>query len=273
MTKNLIAANRYADEVVRQEIRHLTDTYGTAYLAGRNTWLPYHNASHAIDVHDAFLARATRLVARGELSPWAVPVGRIAMIKHDHEQGLGPGRNEDASAEDAEAALRARPDLFDEDDITMSKELIDATKNTVLNRRIIQQVDPGKNHQLLAADADLVSLSLPNGVQQAFNLLLEREADNGLVLPLHAAELRNLSIPNDKVKAFLEFQTGLLGEHRYLHPDNEREWAPQRGKNVELIRELRHAAEAGRDFGPLMDRAAAYARGNSIGRSGRGIQQ
>lgn len=286
MTKNLIERNRFASQLVERELADITHRYGNIDRAGSSSWLPYHNASHAKDVHDASFATAQKLAATGRIDPNDIPLVRIAAVFHDHEQNLGSGPNESHSADIAVAALAERPDLFDVGDIAKVRAMILGTTVSfvkdpsaptaypagvrgvppISHPKLVQAANPSSPLEAVVADADLGALGHVTGLRQSLNLLAEMESKAGrLDLPRDAAGLRDVELSMGTMGTFLSAQHDLLSDHRYLLDINEKERGPQREENLRATDEAWAAVLQGASFGQVLDGAVAYARGLSQG--------
>jgi hypothetical protein len=180
-TPELIERDVAATHLCQRELIHISEKYGSIYGPGRN-WLPYHNATHAEQGHDAAYAIATQLVNQGRLDALDLPLVKIAGTFHDHEQDLGPGNNERASADAAAQEMKEYPSLFSDDDIQKVMRMIEGTEVSIdADRTMHQAAAHDDSLQAILADADLSTLGLRSYALMATHLLLEIQAKSGRI--------------------------------------------------------------------------------------------
>lgn len=185
--------------------------------------MAYHNLDHSVEVAAGAEASAQLEVARGRLPEWAPLAARLAGLFHDIEQGKGPGANEDASADAAEAALR-RNTTFSDEFIRLVREGIDATKVVHMTEgELVQNATSESPFRAVLADNDLAYLGLPGSAYQLLGLFVEWERER-LHLP-EWASLEDVRPEPAEVESFLMHQAKLHRAHSYLLRSSRRRYA------------------------------------------------
>lgn len=120
--------------------------------------LPYHNINHTKFVVDSATAMAQKAYSAGKIGQDAVDLIAIAAAYHDIEQGLGPGQNEQASANIAASRMQ-NSGIFNSDSIQI---VIDCIMATVVNdyKKLTQSANQYLPTQIVA-DADLATFGSP----------------------------------------------------------------------------------------------------------------
>lgn len=188
-------------------------------LGGGRSWLPFHNASHTRDV----LAAATRLgdilLSAGRITPREFALLRIAAAFHDHEQGLGPGANEAASADAAARAMEACGEVFTAEDCERVRGIILSTRVTVNQDGLTQLVDDSDTLALALADSDLAHLGSDRALYRSLVLSCEEQLRSGAWSPDAGEPDRDTTI------ASLDISERLLRNHHYHLPEARRLYA------------------------------------------------
>jgi len=253
----LIQRNLAVTHLCQRELSHITEKYGSIHGPGRN-WLPYHNVTHAEQVHDAAVAIATQLLNQGRLDAHDLPLIKIAAIFHDDEQDVGPGNNERASADAAAQKMKEYPTLFSDEDIQKVKRMIEGTEVYFDAGRTMHQAAAHEDIlQATLADADLSSLGLPSYSLMAMHLLLEIQAKSGrITLPDSVEEFSAIPLERNDVVEFLRSQDRLITNHRFYLDVSTAMFAAERARNIAVGKLLLADQEAGASFATLYRKSA-----------------
>jgi predicted metal-dependent HD superfamily phosphohydrolase len=267
--RKLIERNLAATHLCQSELSHITEKYGSIHGPGRK-WLPYHNATHAEQVHDAAYAIATQLLNQVRLDAHDLPLVKIAATFHDDEQDVGPGNNERTSADAAAQKMKEYPSLFSDEDIQKAKRMIEGTEVYFDADRTMHQAAAHDDIlQAILADADLSTLGLRSYALMAMHLLLEIQAKSGrITLPDSVEELPAIPLGRKDVVQFLRSQDRLITNHRFYLDVSTALFAKERARNIAVGKSLLADQEAGAPFATLYQKSAKLASGREVGIDG-----
>lgn len=249
------------------ELANVNRRYGSNSGPGLN-WLLYHNESHSRHVRDTARSLAQELASSGLVDPEDVDLVEIAGAFHDHEQDLGSGPNERASADAAVAAMRGHPEFFTPRDIQRVESMILATTVNIENGSLKQAASKADLLQACLADADLSTLAARDGVASGLRLFCEGEIKAGrMAMPGSRRELQSLIAEPQALTSFLNFNANLLSEHEYLLQTSEARFRSGINRNLQTTTELLHRQMAGASFAELYREAAGLESSAGIGQS------
>lgn len=185
----------------------------------------FHCAEHTlVDVVPAGEKLAAAAIQAGTITEHEAKLLVVALIGHDFVQGMGPGYNESASA-DLTRYFMINSGHFSESDCDTVERLIIATEAHVEDGRIVQ---PYVMDRLsgLAADADLVGLSLPflQAQERARRITLENNPSR--------------TLEGEDFQRFVMDELAISANHRYHTPEAQALFGPGLERNTNLWRGL-----------------------------------
>lgn len=192
-------------QIINDGLNEVGKKFGTGQNDGENP-LTYHNSKHTQRVRDAALKIAGLAVNNPDhgITVNDLPLIELGAAYHDNVQNLGPGKNEDASAEYVRKIMEESK-IFTPEDVAKVCGMIAGTKVSIIDGMIHQAGGSGYE-TLILADADLHTLGSPFEIywSQALNLLEE-------ILGRPPSE--------NEISNFAKTQVAILSNHQYFTPE------------------------------------------------------
>lgn len=202
---------------------YVTTKYGDENTPGERP-LPYHNGYHSKQEVVSHVIRMGEIaLKRGKITSSDFMLLPIAGAWHDAEQDLGPGQNEDVSADRLEEQLRATG-VFSEDEISKGRNFVLATKAPIKDGVMKQEATEDYATQIICdADWFKVGADFPTYWQRSLDYLREVKG--------------NEELSAEDIAAFAADQVHLFGEQEFF-TEEAREIFPNRESNMQRSREL-----------------------------------
>lgn len=183
----------------------------------------YHNTAHTINVIEAAALIADEAIKAGKIKASDKELLLLAAAYHDIVQDFEPGRNETASADEADKAMQSAG-VFGPDERTRVRKIIMASEVTITEERVSQAVTLDYLTEIMA-DADLAHLGKPTGIYWPTVMSLFEEFN-----PWQARRPTSMI----KLPEAAEFGASFLKKHRFHTPEAEALF-PHKDENLSFL--------------------------------------